>query len=47
MSKAVTAAPEDFDAVWDAGIEDWLASGAREIIEERRAKYEEYEATLN
>lgn len=47
MSKAVTAAPEDFDAVWDAGIEDWLNSGAREVIEERRAKYEEYEATLN
>ena len=27
------------DRVWDAGITDWLASGARVIIEERAAKY--------
>lgn len=47
MARAITAAPEEFDAVWDAGIEDWLNSGAREIIEERRLKYEEYEASLN
>ncbi len=47
MAKSVTAAPEDFDKVWDAGIEEWLASGAQEIIDERAAKYEEYEASLN
>lgn len=47
MAKAITAAPEDFDEVWDTGIEEWLNSGAREIIEERAAKYEEYEASLN
>jgi len=42
MSTAVTAAPEDFDAVWDAGIADWRANGADEIIAERQAKYTEY-----
>ncbi|MBH1939623.1 extracellular solute-binding protein [Mobilitalea sibirica] len=39
MAEAVTAAPEKFDEVWDAGIEDWLASGAAEIIAEREEKY--------
>jgi len=47
MARAITAAPEDFDAVYDAGIEDWLNSGAREIIEERQIKYEEYMASQN
>ena len=42
MSTAVTAAPEDFDAVWDAGIADWRANGADEIINERQEKYTEY-----
>ncbi|MCL2044092.1 MAG: extracellular solute-binding protein [Treponema sp.] len=33
--QAIRTEPENFDRVWDAGIEDWLASGARVIIEER------------
>jgi putative aldouronate transport system substrate-binding protein len=41
MSEAITAKPADFDRVWDAGIADWLGSGAQTIIDERRAKYVE------
>ena len=37
--EAITAKPENFDAVWDAGIADWLASGAQAVIDERAAKY--------
>lgn len=47
MSTAVTAAPEDFDRVWDEGIAEWRASGADEIIAERAAKYAEYIASMN
>ena len=39
LAQAITAKPEDFDAVWDEGIADWLASGAQEVIDERAAKY--------
>lgn len=39
MAESVTCSVADFDSVWDAGIADWLASGAQEIIDEREAKY--------
>ena len=39
MAESVTAAPADFDAVWDAGIQDWLASGAQAVVDERAQKY--------
>jgi putative aldouronate transport system substrate-binding protein len=35
------AKPQDFDKVWEAGVKDWLTSGAQEVIEERREKYRE------
>jgi putative aldouronate transport system substrate-binding protein len=35
----IRAKPEEFDRVWDAGIKDWLASGAQTVIDEQRAKY--------
>ena len=38
-TEAVTAKPENFDRVWDAGVKDWLTSGAQAIIDERREKY--------
>ncbi len=41
MAEAVTAKPADFDAVWDRNIQDWLASGAQAIIDERASKYVE------
>jgi putative aldouronate transport system substrate-binding protein len=39
FTEAVTAKPADFDKIWDAGIKDWLASGAQSVIDERRSKY--------
>jgi putative aldouronate transport system substrate-binding protein len=37
--ESVTARPGNFDRVWDAGVRDWLASGAQGILDERREKY--------
>jgi putative aldouronate transport system substrate-binding protein len=39
--ESITAKPEDFEKTWEAGVKEWLASGAQEIIDERRAKYVE------
>lgn len=44
MATSITCDPEDFDATWDAGIADWLASGAQAVIDERAQKYDEYMA---
>jgi putative aldouronate transport system substrate-binding protein len=38
FANSITCAPAQFDAVYDAGVKDWLASGAQAIIDERRAK---------
>jgi putative aldouronate transport system substrate-binding protein len=40
LNTAVNASVEDFDAVWDAGMEDYLASGGQAVMDERMAKYE-------
>jgi putative aldouronate transport system substrate-binding protein len=42
MAEAITCAPEDFDSIWEAAIQDWLASGAQEVIDERAVAYDEY-----
>jgi putative aldouronate transport system substrate-binding protein len=42
LNQAVVAKPEDFDAVYDAGMADYLASGGQAIIDERAAAYEKY-----
>ncbi|HEY8464994.1 MAG TPA: sugar ABC transporter substrate-binding protein, partial [Bacillota bacterium] len=42
LVQAVVAKPEDFDRVFDAGMKDYLDSGGRAIIEERRVKYEQF-----
>jgi len=34
-AQAIIARPADFDRVWDAGVADWMASGAQEVINER------------
>ena len=39
LAETITCSPEEFDVRWDAGIADWLASGAQEIIDERAEKY--------
>jgi putative aldouronate transport system substrate-binding protein len=36
---AIQAPANQFDAVYDAAIKDWLSSGAQAVIDERRAKY--------
>ena len=38
LCQAVVAAEADFDAVYDAGMEDYLASGGQDIIDERAEK---------
>jgi putative aldouronate transport system substrate-binding protein len=35
----IRARPGEFDRVWDAGIKDWLDSGAQAVIDEQKAKY--------
>jgi putative aldouronate transport system substrate-binding protein len=35
----IRARPSEFDQVWDAGINDWLTSGAQAVIDEQKAKY--------
>ncbi|NLJ75584.1 MAG: sugar ABC transporter substrate-binding protein, partial [Firmicutes bacterium] len=42
LVQAVVAKPEDFDRVWDSGFQDYLRSGGQDIINERKAKYEQY-----
>jgi putative aldouronate transport system substrate-binding protein len=35
----ITCPPNQFDAVYEAQLKDWLASGAQAVMDERRAKY--------
>ncbi len=39
LAQAIVAKPADFNAVWDKGFKDLLASGVQKIIDERLAKY--------
>ncbi|MGB8452985.1 MAG: extracellular solute-binding protein [Anaerocolumna sp.] len=36
FAKAITAKPEDFESVWNAGVKEFLESGAQQIIDERQ-----------
>ncbi|MDR0412023.1 MAG: extracellular solute-binding protein [Treponema sp.] len=38
-TESITAAIADFDKVYDAGIADWLTSGAQRVLDERRENY--------
>jgi putative aldouronate transport system substrate-binding protein len=42
LIQSVVAKPADFDSVYDRGLQDYLNSGGQAIIDERRAKYEEF-----
>ncbi|MDR0553618.1 MAG: sugar ABC transporter substrate-binding protein [Treponema sp.] len=42
FAKAIPASAGQFDAVFDAGYQDYLASGAQAIIDERAAKWKEF-----
>ncbi|MCL1931878.1 MAG: extracellular solute-binding protein [Treponema sp.] len=35
LAQAITAPTANFDRVWDAGIQDWLSSGGKEVYDER------------
>jgi putative aldouronate transport system substrate-binding protein len=41
LTEAITAPANRFDAVYDAGVADWRASGADAVVAERRAKFPE------
>lgn len=40
LIQSIVAKPADFDAVYDAGMADYLASGGQAIIDERSSKYD-------
>lgn len=42
LCQAVVAPEADFDKIYDAGMEDYLASGGQDIINERAEKYAQY-----
>jgi len=42
LVQAVVAKPANFDAVWDNGMKDILASGVQAIIDERTAKWNQF-----
>ncbi len=42
LNKAVVAPVDQFDAVWDAGVADYLASGGQAIMDERTEKLNQY-----
>jgi putative aldouronate transport system substrate-binding protein len=39
LAQLLVCSSGDFDRIWDAGITEWMASGARTVLEERAAKY--------
>lgn len=42
LDKAVVASEDEFDAVFDQGMQDYLDNGGQAIIDERAAKLEQY-----
>ena len=40
FDKAVIAAPEDFDKVWDENMQNYLKAGGQKIMDERKEKWE-------
>lgn len=39
LNVAINASVEDFDAVWDAGLADYMSSGGQAILDERMEKW--------
>lgn len=42
LCQSIVASPEQFDAIYDSGMDDILASGAQEIIDERTKMLEKF-----
>ena len=39
LAQAIRCPPNQFDSIWDAGLRDWLASGAQAVLNERTAAW--------
>jgi len=39
LAELMICNPRDFDRIWDTSIAEWMASGARIVVDERAAKY--------
>ncbi len=37
IAQAIRCSPADFERIWEAGYKDWLASGAQEVLNERKS----------
>jgi putative aldouronate transport system substrate-binding protein len=37
IAQAITASPQDFNRIYDAGVADWMASGGQAVMDERAA----------
>ncbi|GHV41182.1 hypothetical protein FACS189490_07600 [Clostridia bacterium] len=42
FARSVTVTPDKFDAEYDSGYKDYLASGGQAIIDERTEKWEKF-----
>ena len=42
LANAIMASEADFDKVYDQGVEEWLASGGQQCLDERQAYWDEY-----
>jgi len=42
LNTSITTTPDKFDSVFDAGMQDYLASGGQAIIDERTQKWEQF-----
>jgi putative aldouronate transport system substrate-binding protein len=40
LAELMICRPQDFDRIWDAGVADWLSSGAQTVLDERAATYQ-------
>src|SRR5690606_22934203 len=40
-AQSITAKPEEFDNVWDSLIEEYLAAGGQEVMDQRAALWDE------
>ncbi|MDR2150082.1 MAG: extracellular solute-binding protein [Spirochaetaceae bacterium] len=39
LTQALISKPDQFDAVWEKGVQEWLLSGAQAVIDEKKQKY--------
>lgn len=42
LANVINCKPDEFDSTWELYFGDYMSSGGKAIIEERKAKYEQY-----